>query len=98
MKDSFLDRATDLVRLASTIRSGLESAERTIPEINDHLADLAAVVMPGGIGAAIWGLTEYHCLTFAPRPLTPALKPPRAYQTGGLGFASPPPPAARSSG
>jgi hypothetical protein len=90
MNDSVLDRATDLVRLATTIRSGLESAERTIPAINEHLADLAtlgitdfqmegptiycrpagvsslhddefvifqaALIMPGGIGAAIWGI------------------------------------------
>jgi len=100
MNDSLLDRATDLVRLASTIRSGLETAERTIPAINEHLADLAtlgitdfqiegptvycrpasasslhddefviyqaALVMPGGIGAAIWGSTEYHEHTSRP--------------------------------
>jgi hypothetical protein len=87
MNDSLIDHATDLVRLATTIRSGLESAERTIPAINEHLAELAmlgiadfqiegptiycrhagvsslhddefvidhaALVMPGGIGAAI---------------------------------------------
>ena len=100
MNDSLLIRATDLVRLATTIRSGLESAERTIPAINEHLADLAtlgitdfqiegptiycrpagvsslhddefviyqaALVMPGGIGAAIWGSTEYHEHTSRP--------------------------------
>ena len=100
MNDSLLDRATDLVRLATTIRSGLESAERTIPAINEHLADLATLgitdfqiegptiycrpagvsslhedefviyravlVMPGGIGAAIWGSTEYHEHTSRP--------------------------------
>ena len=94
MNDSLLGCTTDLVRLATTIRSGLESAERTIPAINEHLADLAtlgitdfqiegptiycrpagvsslyddefviyqaALVMPGGIGAAIWGSAEYH--------------------------------------
>ena len=43
MNDSLLGCATDLVRLATTIRSGLESAERTIPTINEHLADLATL-------------------------------------------------------
>ena len=100
MNASLLNRATDLVRLATTIRSGLESAERTIPAINEHLADLAtlgitdfqiegptiycrpagvsslhddefviyqaALVMPGGIGAAIWGSAEYHEHTSRP--------------------------------
>ena len=100
MNDSLLDRATDLVRLATTIRSGLESAERTIPAINEHLADLAtlgitefqiegptiycrpagvsslhddefviyqaALVMTGGINAAIWGATAYHEHTSRP--------------------------------
>ena len=103
MNDSFLGRDTDftdptdftdLVRLVTTIRSGLESAEWTIPAINEYLADLATLgitdfqiegptiycppagvsslhddefvifqavlVMPGGIGAALWGSTEYH--------------------------------------
>jgi hypothetical protein len=113
MNDSLLVRATDLVRLATTIRSGLESAERTIPAINEHLADLvalgitdfqiegptiycrpagvsslhddefviyqAALVMPGGIGAAIWGSIEYHEHTSRPYgepiDLTPRFAP-----------------------
>jgi hypothetical protein len=100
MNDSLLVRATDLVRLTATIRSGLESAERTVPVINEHLTELAtlgitdfqiegptiycrpagvsslhddefviyqaALVMPGGIGAAIWGSTEYHEHTSRP--------------------------------
>ena len=36
MNASLLIRATNLVRLATTIRWGLETDERTIPAINEH--------------------------------------------------------------
>jgi hypothetical protein len=41
--EGLLDLATDPVRLATTIRPGLETAERTTPAINKRIADLATL-------------------------------------------------------
>jgi len=93
MNDMFLGRAAELVRLTTTIRSGLEEAEALIPMLNVQLADVAALgvighqvegpavyarpagvsndtnddvclyqamlLMPGGIGSAVWSAEEY---------------------------------------
>jgi len=88
------DRAAELARLTTTIRSGLEKAEALIPMLNVQLAELATLgvinhqvegpgfyarpagvsndtnddvciyqailLMPGGIGSAVWSAEEYN--------------------------------------
>jgi hypothetical protein len=94
MHEFLSERAAELVRLAATIRSGLEQAEAVIPPLNDQLNELAmlgitshqvegpsiyarpaglsndtddavvvfqaVLLMPGGIGAAVWNGDEFN--------------------------------------
>jgi hypothetical protein len=41
MHETLSEQATELAKLAATIRSGLEEAESTIPAINDQLSQLS---------------------------------------------------------
>lgn len=93
MHEMISDRAAELARLTTTIRSGLEEAEALIPMLNAQLAELAALgvighqvegpavyarpagasndtnddvclyqailLIPGGIGIAMWSAEEY---------------------------------------
>jgi hypothetical protein len=93
MHDLLNERAAELSRLATTVRTNLDKAEALIPVVNEQLSELAAmgvsdlqvegpavysrpqglsvgqtddhciyqavVVMPGGIGAAIWNSGDF---------------------------------------
>ena len=93
MHDLLHERAAELSRLATTVRTNLDKAEALIPVVNEQLSELAAmgvsdlqvegpavysrpqglsagqtddhciyqavVVMPGGIGAAIWNSGDF---------------------------------------
>jgi hypothetical protein len=93
MHDLLHERAAELSRLATTVRTTLGKAEALIPVVNEQLSELAAmgvsdlqvegpavysrpqglsagqtddhciyqavVVMPGGIGAAIWNSGDF---------------------------------------
>jgi hypothetical protein len=52
MHEMSSDRAAELARLTTTIRSGLEEAEALIPMLNAQLAELAAL---GVIGHQVEG-------------------------------------------